>query len=62
MKSGRIRPEKFDPAARLEDALAKNRVEESLRELTPDSPQYLALRQAPRNTARKQAEAGRSCP
>jgi murein L,D-transpeptidase YcbB/YkuD len=39
-----IRPEKFDPAARLEDALAKNRVEESLRELTPDNPQYLALR------------------
>jgi murein L,D-transpeptidase YcbB/YkuD len=39
-----IRPEKFDPAARLEDALAKDRIEASLRELTPDNPQYLALR------------------
>jgi murein L,D-transpeptidase YcbB/YkuD len=39
-----IRPEKFDPAASLEDALARNRIEESLRELTPDNPQYLALR------------------
>jgi murein L,D-transpeptidase YcbB/YkuD len=39
-----IRPEKSDPAASLEDALARNRIEESLRELTPDNPQYLALR------------------
>ena len=39
-----IRPEKFDPATTLDDALAKNRVEQSLRELTPDNPQYLALR------------------
>src|SRR5687768_16404816 len=30
-----IRPEKFDPAARLEEALENNRIEKSLRELTP---------------------------
>jgi L,D-transpeptidase YcbB len=39
-----IRSERFDPAARLEDALEKNRVEASLRELTPENPQYQALR------------------
>src|SRR5262245_1240384 len=32
-----IRPEKFDPVARLDEALQKNRVEASLRELTPDN-------------------------
>jgi murein L,D-transpeptidase YcbB/YkuD len=39
-----IRPEQFDPAARLEDALEKNRIEASLRELAPENPQYQALR------------------
>ena len=39
-----IRPEKFDPTARLEDALEKDRVEASLRELPPENPQYQALR------------------
>jgi L,D-transpeptidase YcbB len=39
-----IRPEKVDPAALLEDALEKNRVEASLHELTPENPQYQALR------------------
>ena len=39
-----IRPEKFDPRARLEKALAEGRVAESLRELTPGNPQYLSLR------------------
>ena len=39
-----IRSERFDPAARLENALEKNRVEASLRELTPENPQYQALR------------------
>lgn len=39
-----IRPEKFDAAARLEDALEKDRVEASLRELPPENPQYQALR------------------
>ena len=41
-----IRPEKFDPAARLEEALENNRIEKSLRELTPENPQYLTLRRA----------------
>jgi L,D-transpeptidase YcbB len=39
-----IRPEKFDPDATLEEALEKNRIEKSLRELTPENPQYVALR------------------
>jgi len=39
-----IRPEKFDPAARLENALEKDRVEASLRELPPENPQYQSLR------------------
>jgi murein L,D-transpeptidase YcbB/YkuD len=39
-----IRPETFDPGAQLEDALQKNRIEASLRELTPENPQYQALR------------------
>jgi murein L,D-transpeptidase YcbB/YkuD len=39
-----IRPEKFDPAARLEEALKEDRIEASLRELTPENPQYQALR------------------
>lgn len=39
-----IRPEKFDPRARLEEALAKNNVAESLFDLTSDNPQYHALR------------------
>ena len=41
-----IRPEKFDPRARLEEALAERRVAESLRDLTPGNPQYAALREA----------------
>src|SRR5262245_48898 len=41
-----IRPEKFDPAAKLEEALENNRIEKSLRELAPDNPQYVALRRA----------------
>ena len=39
-----IRPEKFDPRARLEDALANNRIAESLEELSPDNMQYRNLR------------------
>jgi murein L,D-transpeptidase YcbB/YkuD len=42
----RIKPEKFDPCASLEDALAKNRIAESLEELSPDNPQYRNLRHA----------------
>ena len=39
-----IKPEKFDPAAHLDTALQNNSVEDSLRELTPENPQYRALR------------------
>jgi murein L,D-transpeptidase YcbB/YkuD len=39
-----IKPETFDPRARLEDALQNNRVDESLEELTPENAQYRNLR------------------
>jgi murein L,D-transpeptidase YcbB/YkuD len=42
----KIRPEKFDPRAQLENALSKNNLADSLRELTPDNQQYRALRTA----------------
>jgi murein L,D-transpeptidase YcbB/YkuD len=40
----KIKPEKFDPRAHLQKALAANRVEESLTELTPHVPEYDRLR------------------
>jgi murein L,D-transpeptidase YcbB/YkuD len=42
----KIDSEKFDPLATLEGALRDNRVAESLHDLTPDDPQYQALRKA----------------
>ena len=42
----KIEPERFDPLAYLERALAENRVAESLVALTPDHPHYRALRDA----------------
>ena len=39
-----IRPEKFDPANRLDEALEKNNVRASLVGLAPENPQYRALR------------------
>jgi murein L,D-transpeptidase YcbB/YkuD len=42
----RIQPEQFDPLAHLEKALAENRIAESLHDLTPNAPQYRALRDA----------------
>ena len=44
--SWQIRPEKLDPAAHLDSALAKGSVEASLLDLTPGNPQYKALRKA----------------
>ena len=41
-----IRPERFDPLTTLEQALAADRVEQSLTALTPDSTHYRALREA----------------
>lgn len=42
--SWRIKPEKLDPLAHLEQALRDTRVAESLTELAPDAPEYQALR------------------
>jgi L,D-transpeptidase YcbB len=42
----KIQPEKFDPLAHLERALADNHIAESLLELTPQHPQYRQLRRA----------------
>jgi murein L,D-transpeptidase YcbB/YkuD len=53
----RIQPEKFDPLDHLEQALTHDRVAESLLELTPRAPQYLALRDALAEY-RKRAAAG----
>ena len=41
-----IRPEKFDPAAHLEQALQSNQIEKSLRDLAPGNAQYQSLRRA----------------
>lgn len=41
----KIKPEKFDPQAHLEDALAKNRIKDSLAELTPRAAEYQRLRE-----------------
>jgi len=45
-KTWQIRPEKFDATGLLEKALQNNRIEQSLRDLTPENPQYQALRTA----------------
>ena len=45
-RTWRIQPERFDPLAHLDKALAEDRIAESLQELTPDAPQYRALREA----------------
>lgn len=41
-----IKPEKFDPAALLEQALSTNAIEQSLRSLRPAAPQYQSLQKA----------------
>ena len=45
-RTWQIRPEKFAPRERLESALEKNNVADSLLELTPDNQQYRELRKA----------------
>jgi murein L,D-transpeptidase YcbB/YkuD len=54
--SWQIRPEKFDPRARLERALDEREIATSLRTLTPDHPQYRALRDALRSLREQAAE------
>jgi L,D-transpeptidase YcbB len=53
----RIEPERFDPLEHLERALAENRVEQSLVDLTPSAPQYRQLRET-LGRYRKQAASG----
>ena len=43
-KTWKIAVEKFDPLQHLEKALAENRIEDSLRELTPRAPEYQRLK------------------
>ena len=43
-RTWRIEPESFDPLEHLENALASNKVEESLNSLVPNTPQYRQLR------------------
>jgi murein L,D-transpeptidase YcbB/YkuD len=40
----KIKPEKFDSLAHLENALTQNRIAESLRQLTPQASEYASLR------------------
>jgi murein L,D-transpeptidase YcbB/YkuD len=53
-----ITPEKFNPQQHLEDALAKNRVKESLQELTPRAPEYERLRKVLADYRAQQARGG----
>jgi murein L,D-transpeptidase YcbB/YkuD len=53
-----IRPEKFDPRARLEKALEERRVAESLHNLTPRHPQYAALRETLAELRKQEARGG----
>jgi murein L,D-transpeptidase YcbB/YkuD len=53
-----IEPEKFDPRAALEDALANDRIAESLQQLSPDNAQYRNLRQVMADYRKQAAEGG----
>jgi murein L,D-transpeptidase YcbB/YkuD len=53
-----IKPEKFDPAGHLEQALEDNTVDTSLLKLTPENPQYRALRQVLADYREKAAAGG----
>jgi murein L,D-transpeptidase YcbB/YkuD len=56
--SWKITPEKFDAQAHLEDALARNRVQVSLAELTPRSAEYARLRDLLARYGEQQAAGG----
>lgn len=53
-----IKPEKFDPLGRLEQALDSKRIAESLIELTPQGREYTAMRQALADLHAKAAQGG----
>jgi murein L,D-transpeptidase YcbB/YkuD len=57
-KAWQIAPEKFDPRAHLEKALAENRVEESLVDLTPRNGEYERLRDLLARYREQQAKGG----
>ena len=54
----KMKPENFDPLSHLENALAKNNVTESLRDLTPTAPEYARLRAALADHRKLQANGG----
>jgi murein L,D-transpeptidase YcbB/YkuD len=54
----KIESERFEPLDHLERALAENRIAESLRDLTPQAPQYNRLRAALADYRKKAAEGG----
>ena len=62
-KSWKITSEKFDPLQHLEKALSENRIAESLRELTPQGPEYARLRTVLADYKARKAQGGwRSLP
>jgi len=54
----KIKPERFDPQAHLEQALLENRIEDSLDELKPRTPEYARLRTALAEHRRQLAAGG----
>ena len=54
----KITPEKFDPLSHLENAIAQNRIADSLRELTPQAAEYGRLRKALADYRQMQANGG----
>jgi murein L,D-transpeptidase YcbB/YkuD len=56
--SWKIKPEKFDPKSHLSAALAANRIQESLAELTPHVPEYERLRTVLAQYREQQAKGG----
>lgn len=54
----KIKPEKFDPQAHLEDALSRKRIKASLAELTPRAAEYERLRDLLREYQEQQARGG----
>jgi murein L,D-transpeptidase YcbB/YkuD len=54
----KIKPEKFDPQAHLEEALTANRIKESIAELTPRAAEYERLRTILHRYRERQANGG----
>ena len=54
----KIKPEQFDAQAHLEAALSKNRIQDSLSELTPETAEYARLRDVLKRYREQQANGG----